>query len=206
VLATLLNTYSVVFTIPKGLPPHRSQDHHIHLLPSVNPVNVRPYRYPHCLKTIMTNMIQDMLREGLIQANTSSFSSPVLLVKKKDETWRFCVDYRALNAITVKDRFPNVDELLDELHGSTVFSKLDLRSGYHQICFAPEGTFKTAFRTIDGHFEFLVMLFVLSNAPYTFQATMNSIFQKHLRRFVLVFFNDILVYSKNWEEHLLHLQ
>lgn len=105
-LAKLLQQFTVVFSIPHGLPPHRNSDHHIHLLPDATSVNVRPYRYPNCQKEIMTNMIHEMLQEGIIRPSTSSFSSPVILVKKKDGTWRFCVDYRTLDAITIMDRFP----------------------------------------------------------------------------------------------------
>ncbi|GJX34061.1 retrotransposable element Tf2 [Tanacetum coccineum] len=179
-ITDLLDSYQDVFVTPTSLPPKRKQDHIIPLL----------------------------MESGAIRDNQSPYSSPIVMVKKKDGTWRICVDYRQLNKYTVKDKFPIpvVEELLDELSGAQFFSKLNLRSGYHQIRMHEADIEKTAFRTHEGHYEFLVMPFGLTNAPSTFQALMNTVFKPFLRHFTLVFFDDILVYSATFQEHLQHLQ
>jgi len=147
------------------------------------------------------------LQFGIIQNSSSPYASLVVLVGKKDGSWRMCVDLRELNKQIVKDKFPIplVEDLLDELHSSFIFANIDLRLGYNQVRMHPDDVYKIAFRTHGRHYKYLVMPFSLTNASTTFQGLMNAIFKDYLRKFLLVFFDDILVYSKGEEEHLKHL-
>lgn len=205
---SLLQEFQDVFATPYELPPHRDYDHAIPLKPGAIPINAMPYKYSPQHKTKIERQVTELLANGLITHSTSPFASPVLLVQKKDGSWRFCVDFRKLNELTIKNRFPMpiVEEILEELAGTKFFSKLDLHSGFHHVRVQPGDEYKTAFKTHHGHYEFKVMPFGLTNAPATFQCIMNALLAPFLRKFTLVFMDDILVYSSSWEQHCDHLR
>ncbi|XP_072081185.1 uncharacterized protein [Arachis hypogaea] len=190
------------------MPPDREVEFSIELAPGVQPVSIPPYRMAPTELRELKVQLEDMLEKGFIRPSTSPWGAPVLFVKKKDGTMRLCVDYRQLNKITVRNKYPlpRIDDLFDQLQGATCFSKIDLRSGYHQLKIKEEDIPKTAFRTRYGHYEFLVMSFGLTNVPAAFMDLMNRIFKPFLDRFVIVFIDDILVYSKSATEHEYHLR
>ncbi|KAL0560529.1 hypothetical protein IC582_000934 [Cucumis melo] len=191
-----------------GLPPHREVEFAIELEPGTVPISRAPYRMaPAELKELKVQL-QELLDKGFIRPSVSPWGAPVLFVKKKDGSMRLCIDYRELNKVTVKNRypFPRIDDLFDQLQGATVFSKIDLRSGYHQLRIKDEDVPKTAFRSRYGHYEFIVMSFGLTNAPAVFMDLMNRVFREFLDTFVIVFIDDILIYSKTEAEHEEHLR
>ncbi|KAD2805171.1 hypothetical protein E3N88_38548 [Mikania micrantha] len=191
-----------------GIPSDRDVEFRIDLIPGAKPIAKAPYRLaPSELQELMTQL-QDLLDKGFIRPSISPWGAPVLFVKKKDGSFRMCIDYRELNKVTVKNKYPlpRIDDLFDQLQGASWFSKIDLRSGYHQIKVREEDIPKTAFRTRYGHYEFLVMSFGLTNAPAAFMDLMNRVCRPMLDRSVIVFIDDILVYSKNEGDHACHLR
>ena len=201
----VVNEFEDVF--PKDLPrlpPDREIEFAIELVPGAAPVSKAPYRLaPVELKELATQL-QELLDKGMIRPSVSTWGAPVLFVKKKDGSLRLCIDYRELNKLTIKNKYPlpRIDDLFDQLKDAVYFSKIDLRTGYHQLNIKPEDIPKTAFRTRYGHYKFLVMSFGLTNAPAAFMDLMNRVFKKYLDKCVIVFIDDILVYSKTKEEHV----
>ncbi|KAJ0557459.1 putative nucleotidyltransferase, Ribonuclease H [Helianthus annuus] len=190
-----------------GLPPDREVEFRIHLIPGTTPIAKAPYRLAPTEMLELKKQLDELLSKGFIQPSSSPWGAPVLFVKKKDGSMRMCIDYRELNKVTIKNRYPlpRIDDLFDQLQGARYFSKIDLRSGYHQLKVQEEDIPKTAFRTRYGHYEFTVMPFGLTNAPAAFMDMMNRICKPYLDKFVIVFIDDILIYSKSQFEHCQHL-
>ena len=209
-LRKIVEEYKDVFPekLPKGRPPKRDIEHSIELEPGTEPPNKPPYKLSPAENDELRAQIEELLKQGFIRPSRSPYGAPVLFVPKKDGRWRLCIDYRMLNKHTIKDRYPlpRIEELMDRLGKAKYFTKLDLASGYHQIAMKEGDIPKTAFRTRYGSYEFIVMSFGLTNAPATFQRLMNTIFTDELDAFVLVFLDDILIYSTTIEEHFEHMR
>ncbi|GJT29748.1 putative reverse transcriptase domain-containing protein [Tanacetum coccineum] len=206
---TVIHDFPKVFPeeLP-GLPPPRQVEFRIDLVPWAAPVARALYRLAPSEMKELSVQLQELLKKGFIRPSTSPRGASVLFVKNKDGSFRMCIDYRELNKLTVKNRYPlpRIDDLFDQLQGSSMYSKVDLRSGYHRLRIKEEDIPITAFRTWYGHFEFQVMLFGLTNAPAVFMDLMNRVCKPYLDKFVIVFIDDILVYSKDEEEHGKHLK
>jgi len=190
------------------MPPLREVEFCIDLTPGATPISKAPYRMaPVELKELKTQL-EELLEKGYILPSTSPWGAPVLFVKKNDGTLRLCIDYRELNRITVKNHYPlpRIDYLLDQLQGARTFFKIDLRSRYHQLRIKDKDIPKTAFHTRYGHYEFVVMPFGLTNAPVAFMGLMNKVLKPYLDQFVVVFIDDILIYSRTPGEHTHHLR
>jgi hypothetical protein len=191
-----------------GMPPERKVEFFIELIPGTAPISKRAYRVSEPELVELKKQIDELLEEGYIRPSTSPWAALVLFVEKKDGTKRMCIDYRVLNEVTVKNKYPlpRIEDLFDQLRGASVFSKIDLRSGYHQLRIRPSDIPKTAFTTKYGLYEFMVMSFGLMNALAYFMYLMNSVFMDYLDKFVVVFIDDILIYSQNEQEHEEHLR
>jgi hypothetical protein len=191
-----------------GMPPDQHIEFIIELIPRIVPIAQRPYHVNPQELEELKKQLADMLSKGLIHPSASPWGSPVLFVDKRDGTIRLCVDYRWLNEVTIKNKYPlpKIEDLFDQLNGAKVFSKIDLRTGYQQLKVRESDIPKIAFTTHYGLFEYTIMSFGLTNAPAYFMNLMNKVFMKFLDKFVMVFIDDILIYSKTKEEHAKHFR
>jgi hypothetical protein len=190
------------------MPPDREVEFVIDLLPGTAPISKRPYRMSVEELKELKKQLTELQEAGYIHPSSSPWGAPVLFVQKKDGSQRMCVDYRSLNDVTIKNKYPlpRIEDLFDQMRGARVFSKIDLKSGYHQIKIRPSDIPKTAFSTRYGLYDFTVMSFGLTNAPAYFMNLMNKVFMEYLDRFIVVFIDDILIYSKNDSDHEEHLR
>ncbi|GKE96997.1 putative reverse transcriptase domain-containing protein [Tanacetum coccineum] len=191
-----------------GLPLTRQVEFHIEVIPGAVPVARAPYRLAPAEMKELAEQLKELSDKGFIRPSSSPWGAPILFVKKKDGSFQMCIDYYELNKLTVKNRYPlpRIDDLCDQLQGSSIYSKIDLRSGYHQLRVRDEDIPKTAFKTRYEHYEFQVMHFGLTNAPTVFMDLMNRVCKPYLDKFVIVFIDDILIYSRNEKEHAEHLK
>jgi hypothetical protein len=213
--ADLLETIKVVSKFPdvfpkdlRGMPPERKVEFAIELLPGTAPISKRAYRVSGPELVELKKQIDELSEKGYIRPSTSPWAAPILFMENKDGTRRMCFDYRALNEVTIKNKYPlpRIEDLFDQLRGASVFSKIDLRSGYHQLRIRPSDIPKTTFITKYGLYEFIFMSFDLTNASTFFMNLMNIVFKDYLDKFLVVFIDDILIYSQSEEEHVDHLK
>jgi hypothetical protein len=204
----VVQDYPDVFPVElPGMPPDHDIEFLIELLPEIPPISKRQYRMPVNELVELKKQIVELQAKGFIRPNSSLWGAPVLFVEKKDGTQRMCIDYRSLNEVTIKNKYPlpRIEDLFDQMKGASVFSKIDLRSGYHQLKIRESDIPKTAFRTRYGLHEYTMMSFGLTNAPAYFMYLMNKVFMEYLDRFIMVFIDNILVFSKTMEEHEEHI-